>query len=915
MVLTSKETSLINNNEIKVYSRIIKNLDDCSEFKFNVAFVVFGGVQILLDKLKELENKNIKGKIITTNYMDTTQIDAIRKILKFKNVEVKVYDSKESKIGLHAKTYIFKKDNNSKVIIGSSNITRNGLITNCEWNVEMEYSNESISFCEIEEEFEKLWETSKDFDESLFDNKNYKVIEKQLDELQIVDKNKIQEQALQKLEELRLNNKNKALVIAATGTGKTFLSAFDVEQFNAKKLLFLCHRWEILDGAIKTFKTIFPNKVHEKFNGELKWNNSFVFSTVQTMTNKYQEFDKESFDYIIVDEAHHCASKSYQFIFEYFKPKFLLGLTATPERYDGKDIYQKFDNNIALNVRLKNALDENLLCPFNYFGVSELSSIDLSNVDISNVKTYEKKLMIKERVDLIIDKLNFYINPYQKLKCLAFCASVDHANYMSDEFNKLGKKSICLSGDANPDFRSKAIKEFKDGNIEVIFTVDIFNEGIDIPEVNTILMLRPTESPTIFIQQLGRGLRKFANKEFVTVIDFIGNHKNVYNLAFSFGADYLYDKKSIKDFVESDFQNFSKFSFFKIDQIAKERILENIESINFDDKKWITKTYEIFKSNISNGNNLKIPMWLDYLNSDTSPDIVKFIKKSDNKSYYDFLEKIVKENVKQLSKQESNILRTFESFLPLKRNYEFTILNEINTKGVFDTINFDKELFINFDNESFKSSVSNLLLKHFDKKEKLKYNQIIKFIDNKLYFKEEVNDLKNKDNFIRRYFNELFIYGLNKYNNENNKDEINKIKLWETYSRNQILAMFNFDKEYSSVREGVKKIKNNYLIFVTLDKQDMKNELHKYKDCFIDQLHFQWESQNPTSIESETGQNLINHKNRNINLHIFIRNDKKDKPYYYFGKADVLSYSGSKPIRFNLKFQKIIPNHIYKIFN
>lgn len=920
-IIDQNQTLLIDNREVDVYSRIVANLDNCIEFKFNVAFIVYGGVQILLDKLKELEDKNIKGKIITTNYMNATEVDAIKKLLNFKNIEIKIYDSNTTIVGLHAKTYIFKNEKTSKVIIGSSNITSKGLRINCEWNVEMEYDNNSSSFLQIEEEFQNLWNSSKEFDENLFNENTFEIIESNN---KIINKNKIQEKALIALEKLRQENQNKAIVVAATGTGKTYLSAFDVKQFKANKLLFICHRWEILKEAIKAFKKIFNDKQIKEIDEKPVKDNTYIFSTVQTMSKKYLKFKQDEFDYIIVDEAHHCASDSYEFIFNYFKSKFLLGLTATPERFDGKDIYEKFANNVAVNIRLKEALNENLLCPFNYFGVRDLQKIDLSNVDITKVKTYEKKLMIKERVDFIVEKLRFYTNPYKNFKCLAFCASVDHAEYMSIQFNQLGIKSINLDGTDDPETRIKYIEKLKNGEIEVIFCRDIFNEGIDIPEINTILMLRPTESPTIFIQQLGRGLRKFENKEVVTVIDFIGNHKNIYNLAFSFGAESLYDKDAIKKFIKDDFKSFSKFAFFRIDKIAKEEIINKIDSINFDSVNWLKNSYLNFKKTINEQKNIinehdnktnVIPMWLDYSNVESSPDIIKFIKCSSDKSYYSFLKKVINEDIKDLSITEYSMLKTIESFLPLKRNYEYIILKEILDKGYFDIKNFNKEIFVNFSDKSFENAINNLFLKHLDIKEQKSYGRIVELHDSKISFIYEFKNFQN-NNFIKRYINEIFLYGLQEYNSRIETKNINELVMWEKYTRNQVLMMFNYTKSYSSFREGFLKINNNYLLMVNLDKTEMSNDAHKYKDDFIDKFTFQWESQNTTSIHSETGLNIINHKERNIKLHLFVRKNKKEVnkalPYYYLGDVDVINYQGNNPIRFTLKLKKMVPNEVYE---
>lgn len=633
---------------------------------------------------------------------------------------------------------------------------------------------------------------------------------------------------------------------------------------------------------------------------------------------RFKEFGASDFDYIIVDEAHHCASKSYNFIFEYFQPKILLGLISTPERFDGKDIYERFDNNIAINIRLKDALELDLLCPFNYFGVSDLQSIDFSNIDISKIENLEKILMVEERTDLIVEKLKFYSNPFKKLKCLAFCASVKHAKYMASQFNELGINSVSLDGSDEISKRTDYINKLSNGEIEVIFCRDIFNEGIDIPEINTILMLRPTESPTIFIQQLGRGLRKYKDKEFLTIIDFIGNHKNIFNLALSFGADKLYDKDNIRNFVSSDFNEFSKFAFFKIDKIAKEKILQKIDSINLESISWLKNIYISFKKSFLNVKN-KFPLWLDYLNSDSAPNITKFIKASPKKTYYSFLKHVINENsLNDLTDKEYRVLKTFESFLPLKRNYEFIILKEIFKNSYFDINNFNNTIFVNFSNDSFKNSINNLLLKHLDKKELNLYGKIVDLKEDKIYFSKEVIEMFQND-FLKNYINELIVYGLKEYEMLTPKESFNKLVINEKYSRNQALMMFNYDKTYSSFREGFKMLKNNFLLFVNLDKDEMTNEAHKYKDGFIDRITFQWETQNTTSISSVTGRSIINHKEMGNNLHLFVRKNKKDNgsflPYYYLGKATVVRYEGDKPIKFILKLEKLLPNDIYKIFN
>ncbi len=295
------------------------------------------------------------------------------------------------------------------------------------------------------------------------------------------------------------------------------MSAFDVKEFNPKKMLFIVHREDILRKAILDYEKIMSDKEFGLFTGNIKEREKdYLFATIQSMSTHYNDFKEDDFDYIVIDEAHHSASETYKKVIDYFKPKFLLGMTATPERTEGKDIFSIFDNNIAIEVRLNEALEKNLVVPFHYFGITDIDLVDYTGIDINDIGKVSKILEINERVDFIIEKMNFYGFDGFKRKAVGFCASIEHAEYMANEFNKRGIKSAALTGSDSVDKRQKEIKRLEDDNsdLEVIFSVDLFNEGVDIPSINLVLMLRPTQSSIIFIQQLGRGLRKYKEKEY-----------------------------------------------------------------------------------------------------------------------------------------------------------------------------------------------------------------------------------------------------------------------------------------------------------------------------------------------------------------------------------------------------------------
>lgn len=345
----------------------------------------------------------------------------------------------------------------------------------------------------------------------------------------------MQEKALKNLQHTRKNGNNKGVIIAATGTGKTYLSAFDVKEFNPKKLLFIAHREELLDNAIETFKQVISKQeIFGKITGTVKeFDKPFLFSTVQSLhkDETLHRFKRDEFDYLIVDEFHHAEAPTYKKIIDYFQPKFLLGLTATPERMDGRDVLALCDHNIVYEIRLKDALEANLLAPFHYFGVSD-HTVDYSKIPLKN-GFFDEDILVNalktnERTDFIIEMINTYGYHGDRMIDLGFCTNIEHAKYMSEEFNKRGYHTTYLTREHSIDYRENVIKQLEDENhpLELIFTVNIFNEGIDIPKLNLILFLRPTESSTIFIQQLGRGLRKVEGKEFVTILDFIGNYQS-----------------------------------------------------------------------------------------------------------------------------------------------------------------------------------------------------------------------------------------------------------------------------------------------------------------------------------------------------------------------------------------------------
>ncbi|MCG3691878.1 DEAD/DEAH box helicase [Aliarcobacter butzleri] len=918
--------NLVTNNEItNFFNNITELLDNCESFCFNVAFINFSGIQLLFDSFKKLEEKNIKGKILTSTYLNFTQIKALEKIKKFKNIELKIYDCEVSNIGFHSKSYIFEFKDDYKILIGSSNITASAFKSNIEWNVKTVTKKDDIFLKDVLNEFEALWKSSIDVDDEFLkkyeeflktQNKEFKSFS-----LNQIKTNFMQEKALEKLENLRKKGENKALIIAATGSGKTYLSAFDVKKFKAKTILFLVHRENILIKAKHSFEEILPqiNSFGLYTGNKKEQDKNYLFSTIQTMSSNFSDFSQDFFEYIIIDEAHHVTSPSYKKILDYFKPKFLLGLTATSNRMDGNSIYEVFDENIALDIRLNEALEHNLIVPFHYYGISDIQSIDYENVDLTKIDLLAKLLSVNKRVDFIIDKMDFYSNSGNKRKVLSFCVSKEHCNFMSEEFNKKGINSITLTSEDSISKREESIKRLENENdsLEVIFTVDIFNEGIDIPSINMVLFLRPTNSPIVFVQQLGRGLRKYKNKEFLTVLDFIGNHKKAYLIALALVGNKMIDKESIKLSIENNFADF-KNAFISMDEISKNRILEQINKENFNHLKYLKEQYFEVKNILG-----KVPILVDFLQFEDVINPLKFIDES--KSYIEFLAK-VEENkkLKELILDENFIkaIRFIENELPIKRVYEFVILKYLlNNDFCDENIAFKilNKYLDRVDKETIIHSFLYLKQDFLDSAQKNRYLKLLEF-DGKVAKKtKEFEELLKNENY-KKIFEDSLNFGIYNYEEEFGSSDFGKpfLKLYSKYNMLNIAKLCNFPKIHSSFRgSGFLKYENDFFLFINLEKEKFSKSAN-YHNAFLSKDVFTYQSKPSHSSDKGDGERLSENKKFGVKLHIFVRKyvqvDKKTQDFIYLGIANTLKYWDNKPINLELKLENSLSDKLFEEF-
>ena len=946
------------------FKEIKNELRSSEKFFFAVSFIKHSGLQLLLKELTELEEKGVEGEILTSTYMNITEPKALSKLLSFKNIKVKLYKGKGE--SFHTKAYFFQRENNlSSLILGSSNLSHEALCNGREWNIRISEKLEKNLFINASNEFENLWNSSEtlDLDKELLEkyethfeknkNSNFENFWEEKEE-KTIKANKVQENILSNLSQFRQQGKEKAIVISATGTGKTYLSAFDVKNFNPERMLFIAHREELLDNGINTFRRLFPYKKMGKLSAnEKSFDSSFLFATVQSLGKNLQEFKKTHFDYIIIDEFHHAAADTYKNILSYFQSKFLLGLTATPERMDGKDIMALCDYNIAGEVRIREALEKELLAPFHYFGIAD-EKVDYSFIRRKNGKFDEKdlseKLSINERTDYIIEKIRLYDYNGTQLKAIGFCVDINHAKKMSEDFAKKGFRVASISSNDTMERRQKTLKDFKKGLLEIIFTVDIFNEGIDIPEINMLLFLRPTESSTIFTQQLGRGLRKTKDKEYVTILDFIGNYNKDFLLPSLFipKGQNRNDLASIKKQVIEEFHNLPKESFIELDRICQKRILDNLEKVKINSNSHIIKLYEDFKADLG-----KIPEITDFLYSELDLELI--INSFD--SYAKFLSKYEKINF-DFEEREFDFIKILEKKLPIKWPYEFLliklIINKKNGTTQFPSngqrqsrepmvgklrafapnpIKTKIKLINPVMPEQLQKSIdTNMLLDELQKQfgqgfNKPFHKELIanltkelgeKFVlyDNKFNLSKDFELSLEKENF-KLYIENLCTYALNKFKIEFDIEKFNDFPLveYKNYSRVELQYLLQSTAEKGSWRAGYSVANKDICLFITLNKDENLEEHLKYDNFFKGQDIVQWISQNKTSHDSPIGELYVKHIEKGYKVHIFLRKYSvflgKAMDFTYVGQGNYYSSHGDKPMYILWKLHNKIPEEFY----
>ena len=912
-----------------MFSAIEDELLRCDSFAISVAFITRGGITPLLQTLQELERRGVPGRVLTTDYLSFSDPVALDTIASLSNIELRMYQTERAGNGFHTKGYIFQKSEEYRFIIGSSNLTQDALTRNMEWNTKLVSTNKGEMTNSVLAEFEKLWnatEYTKPYEEFIEEYRR-KYEEKQLFNKMVAEQkriakseaipsveaytlqpNSMQRAFIYNLLELRNNGVDKALLISATGTGKTYASAFAMRELGFKRVLFLVHRNQIAKQAKASFERVFGSRIKTGLVSGTKhdYEADFVFATVQTLSKRenLEKIPRDYFDACIYDEAHHTSAGSYKRVMDYFTPEFILGMTATPDKRDdnieGRNIYEIFDHNIAYEIRLQQAMDEDLLCPFHYFGITDLAFVsDEGNSKEEQLENF-RYLTSDERVKYVMEQAAYFGYSGERVKGLIFCSRIDEARELARKFNEQGLRTIALSGTDSEETRAEAIERLtmdvrseEDDYLDYIITVDIFSEGTDIVEINQVIMLRPTQSPIVFIQQLGRGLRKASEKEYVVILDFIGNYKNNFMIPIALSGDRSYNKDNIRRYLMEGGRVIPGASTIHFDEISRKRIFAAVDNANFSDIKLIKENYTNLKNKLG-----RIPRLRDF-DDYGEMDVLRIFDNNSLGSYYKFLVKYEKEYEVRLVPEEEKVIEFVSKKLSSgKRIQELRLLSRMLAyahrlslfAGLQEELRMDYGIQMS---EHQKENIINIMTNEFPAgASKNTYAECI-FIEKDGGTDYHVSKSFEKMLANREFYEilkELIEFGISRYERDfSDTYKGTDFVLYRKYTYEDVCRLLNWETNEVPLNIGgykYDKKTKTFPVFINYDKSEDISDTTKYEDHFTSRSSLIAISKSGRSIASEDVQNFLHATERGIQVHLFVRKNKDDKiskEFYYLG--------------------------------
>ena len=929
---------VVNDGDQSVLRVIRDELTRCREFLFSVAFVTPGAIALLKQELLDFQGR---GTIVTSDYLSFNSPRAFEELLNLREltgIEVRIHESN----AFHPKGYIFTSDETVTAMMGSANLTKKALSQNHEWNLKVSASRESDLALQLEQLAERERSSSTALTREWVDRyaeswvapatRPQRAAATDADPDPVsegsITPNAMQKRALESIAAVREQGDRKAIIISATGTGKTILSALDVRAFAPERMLFVVHREQILDRSIEEYQRVLggDRADYGKFTGATKQQDRrYVFSTVQTLSRNLDQFAPDAFDYIVIDEAHRAGAEGHIDVLTHFTPKFLLGMTATPERTDGFNVFELFDYNVPYEIRLQHALEEEMLAPFHYYGVADVTYADGTSVrDDSELDI----LVTPERASHVVDALEKYAQAGVQPRGLIFCSRNDEAATLSETLNSMtfrGRplRTIALSGKDSLDTREAVVESLERGELDYILTVDIFNEGVDIPSVNQIVMLRQTQSSIVFVQQLGRGLRKdpSTDKEYLVVIDFIGNYKNNYMIPIALFGDSSLNKETLrKELITSEERGvLPGLASVRFDKVAQERVLQAIDAAKLDAKAELKKNIVEMSHRLG-----RWPRLWDFYEAGSADPVV--LATRDKKEHYDSLvENALKVDFEFTAEQNSFLLWLSHEVLAAKRLHEVTLVHyllknpelQVSALGAFFAergLWFEEYALTGLLNVLSHDFVSSNEARKYGEPFIVHENGVLKAASSVLesfashdHFREAVSDIvRTATAYIPREYGH---HGT--------------LVIGRQYSGKDACRILGWNGDETSGIGGyrVRPEKNSCPIFITLHKGDDFAENVRYEDRLLDPQTIDWFSKNNRTVEGKYEKQIIANA---VPLHIFARKTK-DAPYYYLGTAQAhgarndvrMTENGEavKVARMTLTLNEAMPGTLYDYFH